>query len=365
MTLASQLSDYSTFDQKMFKCLLDLLSQILCDQFNKSLHKSYQCESPVTHFSHDLDLAYLPGLFICSQQQGVTAFFLESLNKLDMPFLSSFAQEQWLKQASTSLARSRLLAKYWPKTIPAPMLIKGADLELSLYEPLGFPPGIRSCSDWDILIPEPYYSQVIKDWQDKFGEGIVPQSSRLKSESPHELGFYIEDLLFEVHRDPAPLSFTSITGEQIWSNRQIQFDAWGQKYYVPSPKCRLVIFLLNYAKGGGQTRLLDWLDLIIIIKALTRTEQKGILNYDSSIDGLNQPQVSRILKDVLEILRETPLIELLINKGNQSDLEIVKDLSLLTASLQRYKDQVRKSILQLRYCESNLRARYIHAKFTK
>ena len=51
-------------------------------------------------------------------------------------------------------------------------------------------------------------------------------------------------------------------------NRQIQFNAWGQKYYVPSSKDRLISFLLNYAKGGDQTRLLDWLGLIMVIKGL-------------------------------------------------------------------------------------------------
>ena len=102
----------------------------------------------------------------------------------------------------------------------------------------------------------------------------------------------------------------------------------------------------------------------MIIKSLPYTEQKRIFDFNGPLDDLKQLQIKKVLENNLEILGTTSFVEVLINKKRQSDLEIV-DLCLLMASLQRYKDHAKKSILQLKYCESSLRSRYIHAKLTK
>lgn len=372
----SGLSSYSDFyigsvySQNMVHALLKLLSQylnFLISEENQSNQQRYEQIQKInlTDLHQDLRLT-LPFCYY-AREQGLAAFLFEVLKRMDRPpcVAWTFLQDQWLEQASAALARSRLLSKYWPKDLPSPMLIKGADLELSLYEPLGFPTGIRSCSDWDLLIPEPYYSKVIKDWESRFGVGIVPQSARFKNESPHELGFYIEGFLFEVHRDPAPLNFSSITGEQIWENRQSKVDAWGRKYYVPSAQDRLTIFLLNYGKSGGQTRLLNWLDLVMIIRALSPAEQSELFRVQAQVNLLNQPQISKILKDVLVILNSTPLMDT-IHKQNVDLVEQQPvNLNLLFASLYRYQEQTKKSVLQVHYCESALRAQYIQAKILK
>lgn len=304
-------------------------------------------------------------------QQGLGAFLLESLNPKSLSqqlsvkgihineTLKQSLKQQWLQQASASLIRAKVLAEYWPKKLPPPMLIKGADLELSLYETHGFPSGIRSSSDWDLLIPDPYYSQVIKLWEKQFGKGIVPQSAHLPDEQPHELGFYIEGLLFEVHKDIASASFTSWNGQKAWQERQTRTDLWGSIYHVPSSKLRLIIFLLNYGKTGGQTRLLDWLDLVLIINNLDPAEQLILLGEDSELSTLLPKQLSTIWQDVLKIFQQTELIEIWPNPLVSKPAKFLRPLQ---ESLLRYQSPIKKASLQLKYCEPHLRAGYLQAK---
>ena len=109
-------------------------------------------------------------------------------------------EEAWWKQSTMHLLRIEALMTAWPQDAPPPLLIKGAAYEFNLYTS----PGARGASDWDLLIPEPWFSKIADQWSQKWGAPDLPRTARQPHEIPYSLGFHVNGMLLELHRDPAP-----------------------------------------------------------------------------------------------------------------------------------------------------------------
>ena len=274
-------------------------------------------------------------------------------------------QDVWLTQISAALARGQILHKFWPTTLSPPVIIKGIDLEEHLYAPLGFTIGTRTSSDWDLLIPDPTYTTVLNTWTQQFGPALEPQSARLDTESSHEVGFYIEGLLFELHRDPAPNYFTTVDGQYIWNQRTEFTSSWGQRLNTPSRIDRLIIWLINYAKSGGVSRLLDWIDFILILNSLGDEDRQQIITAPYINHSLKYHGLHIVIGDALGTIRYTPLYRLLSQPFSQLQPEPPYDLSLLLHSLNRFTSPVRVALHQVKYCHPKLRPEYIRRAMIK
>lgn len=174
----------------------------------------------------------------------------------------------WLSNIATHLARSKTLADAWPDDVSPPLLIKGSDLEQCVYPRFGLSVGARSSTDWDLLLPHPEYGYLVQQWANRYDPPTLPTSVRLTDEPSHELGFSIEGLLFEIHRDPAPRYACLLSGAELWSRGIPITLTEGLTVRHPSPLDRLWIWLTHYAKSGGITRLIDWLDFTFILSDL-------------------------------------------------------------------------------------------------
>lgn len=178
-------------------------------------------------------------------------------------FLVQRVQQRYLVHSSLHFARWHALYMAWPKDFPAPLLIKGADYEHSLLDDVAH----RFACDWDILIPDPWYSQLCILWSQQFGTGITPKSARLKHQNPHNMGFYINHILIEVHRDPTPSYVCSLSGIDLWnraslyaSSQEVHF-----KFKLPTDADRMLIWLGNYLKSAHGYTLDDLLDFTLIL----------------------------------------------------------------------------------------------------
>lgn len=258
----------------------------------------------------------------------------------------------WLSQSSAHLMRSSALARHWPREEGPPLLIKGADLELSLYPEAGLSLGARASSDWDILIPKPRYDQVVQRWRALFGEPSVPRSVRLSHEPPHELGFLVDGLLIEVHHEPAPRFFSLLSGEGLWERAQPAITPEGLEVRIPAARDRLLIWLVNYAKAGGMMRPLGWLDLTLIMRDALRGAEVSPMTYlrGEAIEyGLLSALESALISwatSPLSLLCPTLLSEL-------HDLAPVKVCSNSPLT------PIRIGLNQVRFCAPQLRAEYL------
>ena len=308
--------------------------------------------------------------FIC--QQGLGGLFhllFDEKTNFGLPVKKLF-KETWFKYSAATLARMKLLHQYWPKSCEHPLLIKGVDLEEALYRELDLGLGARSCSDWDLLIPSPYYEKVASEWTSLFNEPLLPESARFQGEDVHELGFYIQHLLFELHRDPAPMHFTTLTGQDLWDRSTIIESSWGQIVRQPCPEDRLLLWLLNFAKSGGCSRLLDWLDLTLILGQFTFEQQKQIFHSPKQILWLKSDSFVNILEDVLHIFKTLPLFLLFSAKVRAkhetealeqiTKVERMDDSVLLPTSLTKQSQPLLIAIQKIKYCSPRLRSSYLH-----
>ena len=201
---------------------------------------------------------------------GGLLYCLLSTSKDRLSLQGTILHTQWLKNIGAHLARSYALENAWPQFAPLPLLIKGADLELTLYQDWGLSIGARSSSDWDLIIPSSYFHEVARDWESRYGQPVYPQSARLPHEPPHEMGFYIDQLLFELHIDPAPRFACELSGTALWERGIPTYHSSSVLVRHPTPSDRLLIWLTQYTKGGSITRLTDWLDLSLILCSLEK-----------------------------------------------------------------------------------------------
>ena len=266
-----------------------------------------------------------------------------------------------------ALLRGHILQKHWPYSLSPPLIIKGVDLEEHLYSPLGFSLGTRTSSDWDLLIPEPMYTQVALEWTRRFGPALEPQSVRLSTEAPHELGFYIEGFLFELHRDPAPTYFTTVNGKDVWDHRIELKSSWDQPISRPSEVDRLIIWLINYAKSGGSSRLLDWIDFILILNALTTKERQQVIYTPHMNSELQKHGLHLATKEAVFTIRQTPLYHLIELPKNLPSVNRQEQFNFaaLLKSLNRYRSPLRVAVHQVKYCHPQLRAEYIRRAIIK
>ena len=84
------------------------------------------------------------------------------------------------------------------------------------------------------------------------------------------MGFYLDGLLFELHRDPAPPSFSLLSGAELYTTAYLQSLQHDFQVYHPTHRQRFLIWLVNYAKAGGAVRELAWLDLTLLLAELSR-----------------------------------------------------------------------------------------------
>jgi hypothetical protein len=332
--------------------LLFIVSHILCAKLHPTFHSVPSPQLTNAHMKIAID-------------QGIAGLLFQLLNGR-----SSFNYQQlqtiesiWLTQVGGALARSDLLNRYWPSNHPPPMIIKGIDLEEHLYAPLGIAPGVRTCSDWDLLVPDPIYTSIIEHWTKHFGAPLQPQTARLPHESPHELGFYIDGFLFEVHRDPAPLFFTTVSGEYLWVDRDHIESSWGQQLSKPSLQHRLLIWLINYAKSGGVSRLLDWVDLALIINSLPAKLQESLTHDSLQITWISINGLQHVTQDVMHILSSTPL-RLILNL-NLPHEQCIENMTPLMRSLQRSRSPLQVALHQVKYCHPKLRGEYLKRALLK
>ena len=161
----------------------------------------------------------------------------------------------------------RALKSAWPISIPPPLLIKGADYSYGVFDA-----EYRTISDWDVLIPEPYYSVVENIWKVKYGEGIIPRQPRQKTTEPSfNLGFKIEGSLIELHRALSPKVMSTLDIHSIY-DRGILINLGGMRALQPHPKDRLLIFLVTFARGSGLDQMIRWVELFFILKKMSHEE---------------------------------------------------------------------------------------------
>ncbi len=280
---------------------------------------------------------------------------------------------EWLRRAAGELARGVLLSEHWPLSSPPPLLIKGADLNARLYQSRGLGGG-RASSDWDLLLPEPDYHSVITAWRERFGEPTCPRSARLPDESPYELGFYIEGLLFEVHRAVCPPFYNQLSSEMIYARAQKYQSSWGQEVLEPCSIDRLLIWLINFGRSGGANRLLDWIDLAMILHSLY------LLNSPSEVgERLRERSLEVHLKDAWSVMRSTPLTRV-VEHRYMADIfkaepqrtpevlindEAPRGVEEILKHLTRHERPLEIKLYQIKYCEPPLRADYLRRGILK
>jgi hypothetical protein len=222
--------------------------------------------------------------------QGNATSILNILERLKLEVGARFAhtlelelESAWWSQMSAHLARRATLSAVWPERAPPPLLIKGADYEIDLYSS----PGARGASDWDLLLPDPFYSEMVNEWTRRYGPPSLPRTPRDPHEAPFSVGFYIDQLLFELHRDPAPPALCLLSGATLWARgRPIELE--GLRVLRPLATDRLWIWLAQYIKGGGAISLLGWVDFSLILariysettlnQALLRGERRALFD---------------------------------------------------------------------------------------
>lgn len=293
--------------------------------------------------------------------QGIGGLLYQLLSEdssffLDKPLIFKRLRSEWLKRAAGQLARGIALSTAWPSNAPAPLLIKGVDLEENVYPRRGLGLGSRSSSDWDILLPSETYHAVFDLWHTQYGPPISPKGVHLANERAYEYGFYIEGLLFELHSAPCPSAFNTLSSDEIYERSSAFVSSWGQSVRCPSYGDRLLIWLINFAKSGGALRLLDWFDLCLILDGATH-------------NGLTTEELNELVKahhlssswgDAKAILFCSSLSKLAPKMYNDLSSEEVhlRDEGLYN-SLCRFINPSLKQLYQIKYCSPHLRAEYI------
>ena len=276
-------------------------------------------------------------------------------------------RDLWLQHNSAHLARLSALIRHWPSDAPAPLLFKGADLELHVYGSFNLSPGCRMSSDWDLIVPDPTYQDVLKTWTQRLGSPKLPRSARLPNEPPHEVGFNVDGLLIEVHRDPAPRFFSMLRGVTLWERAAYSQTLEGFSARQPTPIDRLLLWLVNYAKAGGLTRALSWVDLTLILIVLYRHNPELFAEESSS-----QAPLRKILKsDGLYIAsREaltqwvtSPLADTCLHVSEQIKMWLSQEISRPELHFKRRltptSGRLRLGVAQFRLCAPSLRAQYL------
>ena len=75
-------------------------------------------------------------------------------------------ESDWMMRSAGYLARGAILQSVWPEESGPPLLIKGVDLEESVYPRIGLSGGSRACSDWDILLTSESHKAVCSKWRE-------------------------------------------------------------------------------------------------------------------------------------------------------------------------------------------------------
>ena len=276
-------------------------------------------------------------------------------------------RDAWLQQNSAHLARSVVLTRHWPSDVPSPLLFKGGDLELYVYAHFGLSPGCRASSDWDLMLPEPSYATILELWTQEFGPPHLPRSSRLPCESPHEVGFEIDGLLIEVHRDPAPRFFSPLRGHELWERARTHRLAEGLMIRLPRALDRLYVWLINYAKAGGLTRALSWVDLTLILMLLHH-HHHGLFVRQSEVDqsmrrGLNRYGLNIAIREALTQWVTSPFAR--VNPQVSARIEAWLSDTLCRPEL-HFRHRItstsprwRLGIAQVRLCAPHLRWGYL------
>ena len=275
---------------------------------------------------------------------------------------SAHLHRLWLRQGASHLARSAALSMHWPQDLPPPLLIKGSDLELSLYPRRALSAGARASSDWDVILPDPHYTSLVKTWTRRFGAPIQPQSARFIDEEPHEVGFLINGALIEVHRDPAPRFFSPLSGEDLWRRGRRAFTPEGLEVKHPQPTDRLLIWLVNYAKAGGAVRSQSWLDLTLILEDVGTSHHREEAAIEIEILEAEAAQygLKNALRAALTMWTRSPLSQLNV----QLSAEITERVDSGNwpqepRSAQR-SDPLRVALNQVRYCAPQVRSAYLN-----
>ena len=219
-------------------------------------------------------------------------------------------ESAWWSQMSAHLARRATLSAVWPERAPPPLLIKGADYEVDLYSS----PGARGASDWDLLLPEPFFSNMVNEWTQRYGPPSLPRTPRDPHETPFSVGFYIDQLLFELHRDPAPPALCLLSGATLWS-RGRPIDLEGLRVLRPLAIDRLWIWLAQYVKGGGAISLLGWVDFSLILARIfserpqDQAQRRGARRslFDELFIEAKDLHLDLALEVALHQWRQTPL----------------------------------------------------------
>ena len=280
----------------------------------------------------------------------------------------------WLQHNYAHLARATALMRHWPSNAPPPLLIKGADLELQVYTSFNLSPGCRMSSDWDLIIPEPAYHDVVAEWTRHFGTPILPRTVHLPHEGSHEVGFNVDGLLIDLHRDPAPRFFSLLQGVHLWKRAQPFQTPDSFLVRVPTPIDRLLLWLINYAKAGGVMRILSWVDLTLILIVLHHQNSDLLTSRSPSEESLHQ-----IMRDAgLGLASREALTQWVTSPFAQTWSHLsaqVKEWLIITQGslssefyfarrLTPESDRLRIGAAQLRLCAPQLRAKYLHRALT-
>ena len=239
------------------------------------------------------------------------------------------AHEAWLNVLWADEVRLEALCHHWPRSLPAPLLIKGASYgaRWGASRPI-WGEGERAASDLDVLLPPLDQAQLrtLKGLSTGASKGAwhpsaSPSVERSKGAwhpsalaSSHVTALHLNGLLIEVHHALAPLSCWRGEGElsaaQMWAEgeeRELE-GTQGERLRVrqPSERARLEVALVQALKTGGDVGLRGWCDLGRLIA----------LNKDSVLTWASRPSwrrsgLSATLELSLLTLEATPFVELL------------------------------------------------------
>lgn len=314
-------------------------------------------------YQHSSSLSFISLSSSSSLPNAFSSF--PSLTTLFSLFPSQIKQDLnqvFLKNCALSMHRTLVLKQAWSSTLPSPLLIKGSEYESTLYPSIG----LRPSSDWDFILPSQSYADCVDLWTQKYSQPLYPSTFEDPQQLPYSLGFYIDHLLFEVHRDPAPHYCSYLKGEELYQRSQPHpLDPF---FRIPSPQDRLWIWLVNFAKGGGLISLLHWVDFALILHTLFEIPPFTLLTLNQKKE-LHQAsfkwKLNRIWLEVevlythfiqgIDFFLETSLIPPRLNHSQRSPSLCPHPLSFPHPY---HQNSLKRHLTQWILCPSDLRVTY-------
>ena len=190
----------------------------------------------------------------------------------------------WAAQAAAHLRRVAVLRSVWPPDAPPPLVFKGGDLVENIYRD----PGARRMSDLDLLLAPTDHAAVLARLTPLADATTLPRGERFAHEPPYEVALRFGDVTLELHRSPQPPHRGGPDAAGLLA-RSVAGSLDGLAVRYPHPLDRVLLWLVNMAKGSFHGDLSDYFDLASALQALSKPTPWTHLADRAATSGLSRP----------------------------------------------------------------------------